>query len=92
MLAHEMGLKLGRVESGHFLSICSMFVPAFLVDRTSFGGKLFDSDVVFNSPLGEILSAGYGLFSVHISLLCILVKNIPQRLLGVLPFLISVTS
>lgn len=54
MLAHEMGLQLCRVESGHFLNVCSMFVPAFLVDRTSFGGKVFDPDGVINFSLGEI--------------------------------------
>ena len=39
VLALGMGLKLVSVSFVHSLSLCSIFVPAFLVDRTNFGSK-----------------------------------------------------
>ena len=40
VLAFEMGLKLDQLLVGHSFSLCSIFVPAFLVDRTNFGLKV----------------------------------------------------
>jgi hypothetical protein len=34
-----MGLKLGKFLVGYFFSVCSIFVPAFLLDRKKFGLK-----------------------------------------------------
>ncbi|KRY63867.1 hypothetical protein T11_3624 [Trichinella zimbabwensis] len=39
VLAHGMGFKLVRVSFVHSLSLCSIFAPAFPVDRTNFGSK-----------------------------------------------------
>jgi hypothetical protein len=36
-----MGLKLGQVLVGHSFILCSNFVLAFLVERTSFGSKVW---------------------------------------------------
>ena len=40
MLAHGISIKLGQLLWGHFLSLCCIFVPAFLVNRTNFGSKV----------------------------------------------------
>ena len=40
MLAHGMGIKLGQLLVGHSLSLCSIFVPAFLLDRANFWSKV----------------------------------------------------
>lgn len=37
MLAHVVGLNLGQSLVGYFLSFCSIFDPAYLVGRISFG-------------------------------------------------------
>lgn len=36
MLAHGLGFKLDQLLDGHYLSLCSLFVPAFLVDRANY--------------------------------------------------------
>ena len=35
-----MGLKLSQLVVGYFLSLCSIFVPAFLVDWINLGLKV----------------------------------------------------
>ena len=54
VLAHGMGLKLVRVSFVHSLSLCSIFVPAFLVTGPILGANVFGSFTVLNSPL-EVL-------------------------------------
>jgi hypothetical protein len=40
VLAHGMGLKFGQVLAGHSFSLCSFFVPTFLLDRAIFRSKV----------------------------------------------------
>jgi hypothetical protein len=37
MFVNGMGLKLGKLLGGYSPSLCSIFVSAFLLDRTNFG-------------------------------------------------------
>ena len=40
VFAHGMGLKLSWLLVGHSLSLCSIFVPVLLVDKTKLGSKV----------------------------------------------------
>jgi hypothetical protein len=55
-----MCLKLGQLLVGYSLSICSIFVPAFLVDRTNFGSKVLLGVGVSIALMGFLL--GYRRF------------------------------
>ena len=40
MFVHGMSLKLGQSLVAHSFSLCFIFLPALLVDRTNFGSKI----------------------------------------------------
>jgi hypothetical protein len=60
---------VGQLLFGHSFSLCSIFVPTFLVDRTNFG-QIFEGGFVHLSLplLGALLATGGSLFlkSFHV--------------------------
>ena len=65
MFAHGMGLKLGQILVCHSRSLCSISVPAFLVDRIHFelkalwvGWCLYFSTRGGPDTLQEVASSG----------------------------------
>ena len=40
MLVHRVSFKLGCLLVGHSFSLCSIFVPVLLLDRTNFGSEV----------------------------------------------------
>jgi hypothetical protein len=49
-----MGLKLGHLLVVHSFSLCSIFVPIFLLDRTNFGSKVLWVGWCPYPPLGVL--------------------------------------
>jgi hypothetical protein len=55
-----MSFKLGQLLLGHSLSLCSIFVPAFLVDRINFGSESFMGVLSLYLCWGSCLATGDG--------------------------------
>ena len=51
MVTNGMSLKSGQLMVGHSFSLCSVFVPEFLLDRTNFGPTFVGWVGVFTPPL-----------------------------------------
>jgi hypothetical protein len=67
VLAHDMDLKLGWLLVSHSLSLCSIFVPVFLLNRTNFGLKVLLMGWYLHPYTGGPCQAtGDGLFRFHI--------------------------
>ena len=54
MLAYEIGLKLAQLLVGHSFSLCSIFAPALLVDKTYFESTHLWVVGVLIPPLGVL--------------------------------------
>jgi len=67
VLAHKRGLKLGQLLMGHSLSLFSIPVPAFLVDRMQFGFKVLFLVAVSIVSLHSCLAKGGFVFRFQIS-------------------------
>ena len=53
-LSHGTGLKMGQSLVGHFLSFCSIFVPAYLEEGQILSQRFLWMGCVLSSPL-EVL-------------------------------------
>ena len=85
--SHEMGLKLGQLLVGHSLKLCSILVPAFLVDRINLGLKVLWVGWMVSLTLywHSCLATGDGLFRFHIPNAKSQLRS-PPLILGHLPY------
>ena len=67
-----MGLKVGWLLVSHFLYFCSIFVPAFLLDRTCLKAFIILSKY---NPLGKIKDSGRLIITPHLAWASIEARN-----------------